>query len=362
MHELAIDLAGRSYPILIGEGLLADPAVIARCITARDVLVVTDETVRPLYLDRVLGVLAQFRTASVALPTGEQHKTLDGVAPIFDALVAARINRDGCVVALGGGVVGDMAGFAAACYQRGIDCVQMPTTLLAQVDSSVGGKTGVNHAGGKNLIGAFHQPRAVIADTATLRTLPVRELRAGLAEVIKYGLLGDLGFLVWIEQNVDALLALEPKALGTAIRRSCAAKARIVAEDERENGRRALLNLGHTFAHAIETATGYDSWLHGEAVAVGMLIAADLSARIGWLARADVERVHVLLARCGLPTQAPKIGAARALELIGMDKKVSEGRVRLVLLRNLGAAVVTADCPPDALAAALNAHFAGAGS
>jgi 3-dehydroquinate synthase len=360
MQELAIDVAGRSYPILIGDKLLDDVAVFERCVAARDVLVVTDETVAPLYLERVLRGLAGRRTASIALPAGEQHKTLTGVAPVFDALVAARLNRDACIVALGGGVVGDMAGFAAACYQRGIDCVQVPTTLLAQVDSSVGGKTGVNHPGGKNLIGAFHQPRAVIADTATLQTLPARELRAGLAEVIKYGLLGDLGFLVWIEQNLDSLLALDSRALAAAIRRSCAAKARIVVADEREQGQRVLLNLGHTFAHAIETATGYEAWLHGEAVGVGMLIAADMSARVGWLAHPDVQRVRTLLARSGLPVDAPKIGAKRARELIGMDKKVRDGRLRLVLLRNLGDALVTDDYPADALCATLSAHFDGA--
>jgi 3-dehydroquinate synthase len=267
------------------------------------------------------------------------------------------VHRDGSIVALGGGVVGDMAGFAAACYQRGIACIQLPTTLLAQVDSSVGGKTGVNHPGGKNLIGAFHQPRAVIADTATLATLPPREFRAGLAEVIKYGLLGDIEFLGWIEQRLDALLAFDHDALETAIFRSCAAKARIVAEDEREHGSRALLNLGHTFAHAIENATGYGTWLHGEAVAVGMLTAAELSARLGWLAAGEVTRVRTLLGRAGLPTAAPRIGALRALEHMGLDKKVERGRVRLVLLRRLGEAVVTGDYPDDVLEATLATAF-----
>jgi 3-dehydroquinate synthase len=279
---------------------------------------------------------------------------------VFDALVEGRMNRDACVVALGGGVVGDMAGFAAACYQRGVDYVQVPTTLLAQVDSSVGGKTGVNHPGGKNLIGAFHQPRAVIADTDALATLPPRELRAGLAEVIKYGLIADAGFLAWIEANLEALLRLDGAALAQAIRRSCEIKAEIVAEDEREHGRRALLNLGHTFGHAIETATGYGEWLHGEAVGAGMLMAADLSCRLGWLESTDVERVRTLLARAGLPTAAPPIGAHRALELMGMDKKVLAGRIRLVLMRSVGDGVVAGDYPADALRATLSTHFGAA--
>jgi 3-dehydroquinate synthase len=264
------------------------------------------------------------------------------------------------VVALGGGVVGDMAGFAAACYQRGVDYVQVPTTLLAQVDSSVGGKTGVNHPGGKNLIGAFHQPRAVLSDIGTLGTLPPRELRAGLAEVIKIGLVADAGFLAWLEGNLDALLGLDAAALTHAIRRSCEIKAGIVAEDEQEHGRRALLNLGHTFGHAIETAAGYGAWLHGEAVGAGMLMAADLSARLGWLGHADVERVRNLLQRAGLPIAAPRIGAARGLELMGMDKKVLAGRIRLVLLRRLGEGVVAGDYPAEALQATLAGHFGAA--
>jgi len=276
---------------------------------------------------------------------------------VFDALVEHRLNRDACVVALGGGVVGDMAGFAAACYQRGVDYVQVPTTLLAQVDSSVGGKTGVNHPGGKNLVGAFHQPRAVIADTDTLKTLPPREFRAGIAEVIKYGLIADAGFLDWIEAHLDALLRLDGTALTHAIRRSCEVKAEIVAEDEREHGRRALLNLGHTFGHAIETATGYGEWLHGEAVGAGMLMAADLSCRLGWIGAGDVARIRALLERAGLPVVAPPIGVGRALELMGMDKKVLAGRIRLVLMRTVGEGVVAVDYPADALQSTLSAHF-----
>jgi 3-dehydroquinate synthase len=253
-----------------------------------------------------------------------------------------------------------MAGFAAACYQRGVDYVQVPTTLLAQVDSSVGGKTGVNHPGGKNLIGAFHQPRAVVSDIGTLGTLPPRELRAGLAEVIKIGLVADASFFVWIEGNLDALLGLDAAALTHAIRRSCEIKAGIVAEDEHEHGRRALLNLGHTFGHAIETAAGYGAWLHGEAVGAGMLMAADLSARLGWLGSKDVERVRSLLQRAGLPVAAPRIGAARGLELMGMDKKVLAGRIRLVLLRRLGEGVVADDYPAEALQSTLVGHFGAA--
>ena len=360
MERLRIELGERSYPILIGPGLLHDAALVGGSVAARDVLVVTNTTVAPLYLAHLERSLAGKRVASVALPDGEQHKTLETLARVFDALVERRLNRDACVVALGGGVVGDMAGFAAACYQRGVDYVQVPTTLLAQVDSSVGGKTGVNQPGGKNLIGAFHQPLAVIADTDTLKTLPPREFRAGLAEVIKYGLIADTAFLGWIEANLDALLRLDGAALAHAIRRSCEIKAEIVAEDEREHGRRALLNLGHTFGHAIETATGYGEWLHGEAVGAGMLMAADLSHRLGWIEAADVGRIRALLERAGLPVAAPPIGAARALELMGMDKKVLAGRIRLVLMRKVGEGVVAGEYPADALQATLASHFGAA--
>ena len=357
---LQIDLGERSYPIVIGSGLLGDASLLARHVQARDLLVVTNETVAPLYLAKLQGGLAGKRVRAVVLPDGEQYKTLGVLESVFDALVDARMNRDACVIALGGGVVGDMAGFAAACYQRGIDFVQVPTTLLAQVDSSVGGKTGVNHPRGKNLIGAFHQPRAVLSDLDTLRTLPVRELRAGLAEVIKYGLIDDADFLQWIERHVENLLALDMQALATAVRRSCEIKARIVAADEREHGQRALLNLGHTFGHAIETAAGYGEWLHGEAVGMGMLLAADMSQRLGWIDAADVARVRELLARAGLPVAAPPIGAARAFELMGMDKKVLQGRIRLVLLRRLGQGVVSGDYPADLLHATLQTHFEAA--
>jgi 3-dehydroquinate synthase len=357
MERLRIDLGPRGYPILIGPGLLEAAEVMDEAIAARDVLVVTNSVVAPLYLERFTRALRDRRVAPLILPDGERFKTLDTVAGVLDALVERRMNRDVCVAALGGGVIGDLAGFAAACYQRGVDFVQVPTTLLAQVDSSVGGKTGVNHPGGKNLIGAFHQPRAVVSDTDTLRTLPRRELRAGLAEVIKYGLVADPAFLGWIEANLEGLLALDAGALAHAIRRSCEIKAEIVAEDEREHGRRALLNLGHTFGHAIETAAGYGEWLHGEAVGVGMLMAADLSRRLGWLEDSDVARVRALLQRAGLPLAAPPIGAVQALELMGMDKKVLAGRIRLVLIRRLGSGVVSGDYPPEALVETLRAHF-----
>jgi 3-dehydroquinate synthase len=350
-------LGERSYPILIGEGLLSNAAALNQHLPAQDALLVSNTTVAPLYSQQVQAALGGRRVVDVRLPDGEQHKTLENVARVLDVMVANRLARDAVVLALGGGVIGDLAGFAAACYQRGVAFVQLPTTLLAQVDSSVGGKTGVNHPGGKNLIGAFHQPSAVFADTATLQTLPRRELRAGLAEVVKYGLLFDPNFLEWIENNVDALLTLDSAAMAHAIHRSCALKAEVVRRDERESGDRALLNLGHTFGHAIESATGYTQWLHGEAVATGMVIAADMSARLGLLKSADVQRVRELLTRIGLPIEAPKIGAQRALDYMRIDKKVKSGRIRLVLLERLGNGRFTADYADEALNATLVAHF-----
>jgi len=355
--KLEVALAERSYPILIGDGLLSDAGALGSHVRGRDLLLVSNTTVAPLYADRVKAALTDRRIVDLRLPDGEQYKTMEYVSRVLDVLVTNTFARDGIVLALGGGVVGDLAGFSAACYQRGVAFVQLPTTLLAQVDSSVGGKTGVNHPGGKNMIGAFHQPAAVLADTSTLRTLPARELRAGLAEVVKYGLIFDLKFLDWLERNVDKLLALEPDALAHAIHRSCELKADVVRRDERESGDRALLNLGHTFGHAIETATGYTEWLHGEAVAAGMVIAADMSSRLGLLPAADVNRVRELLQRIGLPTQPPRFGAQRALECMRVDKKVKSGRIRLVLLERLGVARFTADYPDDALASTLAAHF-----
>jgi 3-dehydroquinate synthase len=357
-HErIDIDLGERSYPILIGAGLLDDGETLRAHIKARSLLIVTNETIAPLYLEKVRAALGDRRVAHCTLPDGEQYKTLDSIARIIDALVDARLNRDAAVIALGGGVIGDMAGFAAACYQRGIDFVQVPTTLLAQVDSSVGGKTGVNHPKAKNMIGAFHQPRCVIADIDTLQTLSPREYRAGIAEVLKYGLIYDADFFAWLEQHADALRAREPAAVVHAVRRSCEIKAQVVAADEREHGLRAILNLGHTFGHAIETASGYGNWLHGEAVATGMLIAADMSMRLGWLPAADRDRTRELLQRFELPLQPPRLGAARAFELMGMDKKVLDGRVRLVLLRRLGQADVVGDYPKAVLDATLHDFF-----
>jgi 3-dehydroquinate synthase len=353
VQHLSIDLGTRSYPILIGAGLLADRALLERLLPQRNLLVVTNATVAKLHLQALLRGLGERNVATHSIPDGEQFKNLDTLNAIFDALVRARLHRDAAIVALGGGVVGDVAGFAAAIYQRGIAHLQVPTTLLAQVDSAVGGKTGVNHRAGKNLIGAFHQPCGVLADITTLRTLPERELRAGLAEVIKYGLLADVRFLEWLEGSLERLLACEEAALEFAVQRSCEIKARIVATDEREQGQRALLNLGHTFGHAIESATGYHDWLHGEAVSVGLLMAARLSARLGWLGDADVERVRALLQRASLPTSAPQVGAARALEFIAMDKKVQDGKVRLILLPRLGEARVSSDYDAGKLRATL---------
>jgi 3-dehydroquinate synthase len=357
MRALTVTLGERSYPILIGPALMHSPELLAEHVPARDTVLISNTVVAPLYAERLKTALHGRRIIDVVLPDGEQHKTLGSASRIFDVLIANRVGRDAIVLALGGGVIGDLAGFVAACYQRGIGFVQIPTTLLAHVDSSVGGKTAVNHPGGKNMIGAFHQPLAVIADTDSLSTLPQRELRAGLAEIIKYGLICDADFFAWLESNMDALLARSSDALTTAIFRSCQIKAQIVGRDEREQGERALLNLGHTFAHAIESATGYVEWLHGEAVGTGLLIAADMSQRLGTLETAVVERLRTLLKRAGLPVDAPRIGAERALNYMRVDKKVQAGRVRLVLLEGLGHAVITGDYPDPALRDTLTAHF-----
>ena len=354
MKTLHLDLGERSYPIYIGAGLLDQAELLTRHVAAGRVAIVTNETVAPLYLAKLRAQLASFRPVEVVLPDGEQYKTLEVLNRIFDALLAARCDRRTTLVALGGGVIGDMAGFAAACYQRGAPFIQVPTTLLAQVDSSVGGKTGVNHPLGKNMIGAFYQPRAVIVDTDTLNTLPDRELAAGFAEVIKYGLIRDPEFFAWLEANLDPLQARNPAALAYAIQRSCQNKAEVVAADERESGVRAILNLGHTFGHAIETGMGYGAWLHGEAIAAGMMMAADLSRRLQWLSAADVARIEKLIRRARLPVRAPgALSPARFLELMAVDKKVLDGRLRLVLLRRLGEAVVTGDYPRPELEATL---------
>jgi 3-dehydroquinate synthase len=326
-------------------------------IPGRDLLIVTNTTVAKLYLAKLSSSLSQRHIAECILPDGEQHKTLQTAGWVLDALVANKMNRDATVLALGGGVVGDIAGFAASCYQRGIGYVQMPTTLLAQVDSSVGGKTGVNHLGGKNLIGAFYQPQAVIADTDALRTLPDRELKSGLAEVIKHGVVWDPLLFSWLDKKIPKLLARDAEALSYAISRSCEIKATVVARDEREHNLRAILNFGHTFGHAIEAATSYEKYLHGEAVALGMIMAADLSQRMGLIDASLKERLRDMLARTGLPTEAPAIGAARALELMQMDKKVLGGAMRLVLLEKLGRAIVTDKIPKGALEATLAEYF-----
>ena len=331
-----VNLGERSYPIVIGNGLLGD-FDLTDFLIGPDCLVVTNETVGPLYLD-TLGKNLPAESV-VSLPDGEQHKTLSNAAQVLDQLVSSHANRDATVVALGGGVVGDIAGFAAACYMRGIAFIQVPTTLLSQVDSSVGGKTGVNHEQGKNLIGAFHQPQLVLIDTDTLTTLPDRELRAGLAEVIKYGAIADLEFFGWLEDNIGDLLGRNPDALAYAIQRSCELKAEVVADDEREAGRRAILNYGHTFGHAIENSVGYGEWLHGEAIAAGMLMAAELSG----IGDDEVTRLQNLVEAAGLPTSPPAIGAENMMSAMKMDKKVQAKQIRFVLLRTLGDAYVTSD-------------------
>jgi len=337
--------------------LLANRELLDAQIRGRDVLIVTNTTVARLYLEKLMDGLAGRRAAECILPDGEQHKTLQTAGWVFDALVGKKMNRDATVLALGGGVVGDIAGFAAACYQRGVGYAQIPTTLLAQVDSSVGGKTGVNHAGGKNLIGAFYQPLCVITDTDTLATLPNRELSAGLSEVIKYGCVWDPLLFDWLGNNMDKLLARDADALTYAIARSCEIKATVVARDEREHNLRAILNFGHTFGHAIEAATAYETYLHGEAVGLGMLMAADLSRRLGLIDATIKDRIHDILTKAALPTEAPRIGAAKALELMQMDKKVLAGTVRLVLLEKLGRSIVTGDYSQAALEATLKEYF-----
>lgn len=355
MHTLTVNLGDRSYPIHIGQGLLGKPDLLAPHIRGRQVLVVSNETIAPLYLEAVIGMLADYDVATVILPDGEQYKNLETLNTIYTALLEHRFNRGCTLAALGGGVVGDITGFAAASYQRGVAFVQIPTTLLAQVDSSVGGKTGVNHPLGKNMIGAFHQPRCVLIDTDTLDTLDDRQLAAGLAEVIKYGLIHDADFFAWLEQHIGSLKARDKQALSHAIARSCAIKAEVVAADERESGMRALLNLGHTFGHAIETGTGYGNWLHGEAVAAGMVMAADLSARHGWLSRSDVERTTRLLRQAGLPVAPPaEMSERQFLDLMAVDKKAVDSGLRLVLLKAIGTAVVSADFRPELLSATLN--------
>jgi 3-dehydroquinate synthase len=359
MQTLQVDLGERSYPIYIGADLLARTDLLAPHIAGRQVAIVTNETVAPLYLGALEAALAGYAVTSIVLPDGEAFKNWETLQTIFDGLLGARHDRRTTVVALGGGVVGDMAGFAAACYQRGVNFIQIPTTLLSQVDSSVGGKTGINHPLGKNMVGAFYQPQAVLIDTASLATLPGREFSAGLAEVIKYGLICDEPFVGWLEENMSALRALDHAVLTAAVERSCAAKARVVGADERESGVRATLNLGHTFGHAIETHQGYGVWLHGEAVAAGTVMAVEMSMRMGWITAAERDRVIRLFQAAGLPVVPPKdMTPEHFLEHMAVDKKVLDGQLRLVLLRRLGEAVVTSGFPREILNATLSADYA----
>jgi 3-dehydroquinate synthase len=357
MITLTVELAERSYPILIGRGLLGRPDVLGPYLKNRDVLVISNDRVGPIYLEPLRAMLGDRRIQTVIVPDGEANKNMATLESVLDGMVAAHYGRDCVVVTLGGGVIGDIGGFAAAVYQRGVDFVQVPTTLLAQVDSAVGGKTGVNHPGGKNLIGAFHQPRCVLADTDTLRTLPDRQLNAGLAEVVKYGLIADAELFVWLEHQAENLLRRDPGALHHAIRRSCEIKAAIVAEDERERGNRALLNLGHTFGHAIERCAGYGEWLHGEAVSAGMCMAADLSERLGLLHTGEPRRLRTLLDRLELPITPPQVDPREFLDAMSMDKKVLAGQIRLVLLREIGSAKVMADYPAHELLDLLREQF-----
>ncbi len=357
MQTLSVELGDRSYPIHIGSGLLSQTDLILPHLAQKRAVIVTNTTVAPLYLDRLMAALqpAGVEVSPVVLPDGEAYKNWETLNLIFDALLTQCAERKTTLIALGGGVIGDMTGFAAASYQRGVPFIQIPTTLLSQVDSSVGGKTGINHPLGKNMIGAFYQPQLVLADTDTLKTLPPRELSAGLAEVIKYGLIWDADFLAWLEANMDKLRALDPAAITHAIYRSCEIKAQVVGEDEREGGIRAILNLGHTFGHAIETGMGYGNWLHGEAVGAGMVLAVETSQRLGWLTEADVARTRALIRAAGLPDVAPDLGVDTWLDYMGHDKKVEGGKMRFVLLKRLGEAVITADVPTDVLTGVLSA-------
>jgi 3-dehydroquinate synthase len=358
IQTLNVPLGDRSYPIHIGSGVLERADLLVPHLGQKKVLVVSNTTVAPLYFQRLRSTLekAGISVISVLLPDGEKYKDWNTLNLIFDALLGAHCERGTTLIALGGGVIGDMGGFAASCYQRGMPFIQIPTTLLSLVDSSVGGKTAINHPLGKNMIGAFYQPKLVLADISTLDTLPDRELKAGLAEVIKYGLIRDPEFFLWLETNIEKLLARDGDALAYAVHRSCANKAEVVAADERETGERALLNLGHTFGHAIETGIGYGEWLHGEAIAAGTLIAAELSRRLGWLDAEAVLRIERLFVRAGLPVHGAPLGAARYLELMRHDKKVQDGKLRLVLLKRIGSAVVSDEADEATIVAAIEAR------
>ena len=359
MQTLTVDLGDRSYPIYIGPGLLRNKELYSPHIKGRQVLIVTNETVAPIYLDDVMSALTDYQVDTVILPDGEKYKDLDTLNMIFDELLDRRHNRTTTLIALGGGVIGDMTGFAAATYQRGVNFIQVPTTLLSQVDSSVGGKTAVNHPLGKNMIGAFHQPQAVIADTDTLETLPLREMAAGMAEVIKYGLISDSEFYAWLQDNVAGLMSGDDESLAEAIYRSCENKASVVAQDEREGGIRATLNLGHTFGHAIEAHQGYGKWLHGEAVGAGMMMAADLSRRLGYLSEKDEHDLLRLLQAAHLPVKGPRdMSCDDYISRMAVDKKVLDGALRLVLLKGIGEAYITSEVPRDLLEETLMAYGA----
>jgi 3-dehydroquinate synthase len=351
MQTLTVDLGDRSYPICIGQNLLNRTDLILPHLKRKQIAIVTNTTVAPLYLDKLSEPLrAQgVSVIPIVLPDGEQYKNAEVLNTIYDALLTHRCERSTTLVALGGGVVGDMCGYAAATFLRGVPFIQIPTTLLSQVDSSVGGKTGINHPLGKNMIGAFYQPQLVLADTETLNTLPDRELSAGIAEVIKYGLIRDPDFFAWLETNMDLLTARDPQALSYAIYRSCQNKAEVVVADEKESGERALLNLGHTFGHAIENGMGYGVWLHGEGVAAGTMLAAQMSQRMGWLQAEDVERIRRIFKVGRLPVDAPDLGVEKYLDLMGLDKKVADGKIRLILLQAIGKAVMTGDYPKEKL-------------
>ena len=356
-RQINVGLGSRTYPILIGRDSFRNKDLLDACgLRSRRYVVVTNDVVGPLYFERVAQFFSIRGAAveQVIIPDGERFKTQETLTSIYDQLIERRVDRSTTIVALGGGVVGDVAGFAAATYQRGVPLVQIPTTLLSQVDSSVGGKTAINHPAGKNMIGSFYQPQAVIIDLEMLQSLPEREFQAGLAEVVKYGAIMDAAFFVWLEQNVTLLMKRDFDALGYAVERCCMSKARIVEDDETESGSRALLNFGHTFGHAIEAGLGYGKWLHGEAVAVGMLLASRLSVLMGSLTQSDWDRIERLLSSIGLPIDAPDLGRERYLELMGYDKKVLDGKLRLVLLKSLGAAYVTGDFPRDLLVEVLD--------
>ena len=357
MQTLTVGLGERSYPIHIGSGLLGRAELLQHAFPNKRAAIVTNTTVAPLYLEKLRQTLQSIDVISlpIILPDGEEYKSSETLNSIYDALLSNRCERSTPLIALGGGVIGDLTGYAAATYLRGVPFIQIPTTLLAQVDSSVGGKTGINHPLGKNMIGAFYQPQLVLADTDTLSTLPDNELAAGIAEVIKYGLIRDLPFFEWLEQNMDKLLARDTGALQYAIARSCQNKAEVVEADEHESGERALLNLGHTFGHAIESGMGYGNWLHGEGVAAGTIMAADLSRRLGWIGAPDVARIRSLFERAGLPTVTPDLGAEKYLEFMGLDKKVEGGKMRFVLLKEIGRAVLSADVPEGLLRQTLQA-------